>query len=410
MAKVSDNERYPVEVSNISKEGEVEVVNNNVKLICYRDPVPGTTKFNYPFYYASVYDLLNPKTAIDQSIRQYVVLRRKPLQDAYDTFNFLSLCEHPNILKPYGFWEDNDNKGFIAFPRVKGTLGNLPTDELFSVEIDANKVTWLKGFSPSGMQIIRDIVSSVHYVNERYPQAGTSSSGSAIPPLTMFPLELASHKILYEKIPTGEYKIFLGDISTTNHWPKTMKKIEDLKRHNWNCLGKYISTIMAGHKPNTELIHLVDVLIKDILWEPALWGSKIKMRFVREIVWCLENDKTGGRKSTLSKLSPLGLQDCITKLGLNYNEAKSLLSSVMLLRNKIVAHQDDPYQNYTGPKEQIGVAKALLEKLVLDSKPAYMIKLIEEIRKLNWIGESPLVRSLTSYVKAFDPNLKIRTS
>lgn len=70
----------------------------------------------------------------------------------------------------------------------------------------------------------RDIVSSVHYVNERYPQAGTSSSGSAIPPLTMFPLELASHKILYEKIPTGEYKIFLGDISTTNHWPKTMKK------------------------------------------------------------------------------------------------------------------------------------------------------------------------------------------
>jgi hypothetical protein len=134
------------------------------------------------------------------------------------------------------------------------------------------------------------------------------------------------------------------------------------------------------------------------------------MRFVREIVWCLENDKTGGRKSTLSKLSPLGLQDCITKLGLNYNEAKSLLSSVMLLRNKIVAHQDDPYQNYTGPKEQIGVAKALLEKLVLDSKPAYMIKLIEEIRKLNWIGESPLVRSLTSYVKAFDPNLKIRTS
>uniref|UniRef100_A0A0E0J2E9 Protein kinase domain-containing protein n=1 Tax=Oryza nivara TaxID=4536 RepID=A0A0E0J2E9_ORYNI len=364
MAKVSDNERYPVEVSNISKEGEVEVVNNNVKLICYRDPVPGTTKFNYPFYYASVYDLLNPKTAIDQSIRQYVVLRRKPLQDAYDTFNFLSLCEHPNILKPYGFWEDNDNKGFIAFPRVKGTLGNLPTDELFSVEIDANKVTWLKGFSPSGMQIIRDIVSSVHYVNERYPQAGTSSSGSAIPPLTMFPLELASHKILYEKIPTGEYKIFLGDISTTNHWPKTMKKIEDLKRHNWNCLGKYISTIMVGHKPNTELIHLVDVLIKD----------------------------------------------CITKLGLNYNEAKSLLSSVMLLRNKIVAHQDDPYQNYTGPKEQIGVAKALLEKLVLDSKPAYMIKLIEEIRKLNWIGESPLVRSLTSYVKAFDPNLKIRTS
>lgn len=73
----------------------------------------------------------------------------------HDTFNFLSLCEHPNILKPYGFWEDNDNKGFIAFPRVKGTLGNLPTDELFSVEIDANKVTWLKGFSPSGMQIIR---------------------------------------------------------------------------------------------------------------------------------------------------------------------------------------------------------------------------------------------------------------
>lgn len=39
------------------------------------------------------------------------------------------------------------------------------------------------------------------------------------------------------------------------------------------------------------------------------------------------------------------------------------------------------------------MAKALLEKLVLDSKPAYMIKLIEEIRKLNWIGESPLVRS-----------------
>lgn len=51
----------------------------------------------------------------------------------------------------------------------------------------------------------------------------------------------------------------------------------------------------------------------------------------------------------LSKKPSLGLQPCINKLGVQHRET-NLLDSVTFLRNKIVAHQDDLYRHYSGPK------------------------------------------------------------
>lgn len=41
----------------------------------------------------------------------------------------------------------------------------------------------------------------------------------------------------------------------------------------------------------------------------------------------------------------------------------------------------------------MGVDKTTIERFVQKINPKYMIKLVKEIRQLNWIEDSPLLRS-----------------
>lgn len=85
----------------------------------------------------------------------------------------------------------------------------------------------------------------------------------------------------------------------------------------------------------------------EIVWEPGLWPAHIKINFIREVFWCIDNSKA--KEEILKSKNSLGLKGCIQKLGFDNNDA-NLLDSVIFLRKKVVAHQDSSYESYTGDK------------------------------------------------------------
>jgi hypothetical protein len=78
----------------------------------------------------------------------------------------------------------------------------------------------------------------------------------------------------------------------------------------------------------------------------------MKIHFIREVYYSIHIDSTKRRSSVLTSKAELGLHDVITSLGVTFTD-DNLLGSVNFLRNKLVAHQDDPFMNYKGDKVRI---------------------------------------------------------
>ncbi|EEC68253.1 hypothetical protein OsI_36274 [Oryza sativa Indica Group] len=176
--------------------------------------------------------------------------------------------------------------------------------------------------------------------------------------------------------------------------------VDVIKRLNWEAAATFLDELHKNMlEPNDEMKHLKDKLKKnppanysDLLWEPSLWTTYVKIHFLREIFWCIESDEVT-RKLVLRKMDPLGIESCMVKLGYSAGKEKSLLHSIKFLRKRVVAHQDTTYLNYKGDKNDVGECKRLVELLVHKSKADYMIELVSHIRQLGWVMESPILRS-----------------
>ncbi|XP_062207213.1 uncharacterized protein LOC133908977 isoform X1 [Phragmites australis] len=87
------------------------------------------------------------------------------------------------------------------------------------------------------------------------------------------------------------------------------------------------------------------------------------MQFIWEIFWLLDADPK--KKDELKAKPTLGLKAFIDILRYPWNEKKNLHHDSSFLRNKIIAHQDGPYQVYSGPK--VNDEEVYLDALVMVS-------------------------------------------
>uniref|UniRef100_A0A0E0MFT4 Uncharacterized protein n=1 Tax=Oryza punctata TaxID=4537 RepID=A0A0E0MFT4_ORYPU len=273
----------------------------------------------------------------------YFILPRDiyPHVAAVRIYGLLIKCQHPHCLKPTGLWichNDKDegsgkegvraDEAFITFPPIDGLLVDVPTEDLFLLE---------KGS----------------------PQSNPSADDA---------------------------KKEEGSPKPTAHEPT----VDDIKNANWAAIGTCLSTICRSCdvKLNMELEHFVNKLSEkskkgpmlnynDIVWEPGLWPAHIKINFIREVFWCIDNSKA--KEEILKSKNSLGLKGCILKLGFDNNDA-NLLDSVIFLRKKVVAHQDSSYESYTGDKGHVGSDKTTIEAFIKKNKPDYMINLAKEAK------------------------------
>lgn len=104
----------------------------------------------------------------------------------------------------------------------------------------------------------------------------------------------------------------------------------------------------------------------ELLWEPGVWEADLKMEYIREVWWHVDRQRPPADETTvklkdtangklLSKKPPLGIFDCIVKLleTDHVKVEKMLMDSVQHLRDCIVAHQDQSYLAYQGPKVSV---------------------------------------------------------
>lgn len=77
-----------------------------------------------------------------------------------------------------------------------------------------------------------------------------------------------------------------------------------------------------------------------------------------------------------------------------------MLDSLEHLRTYIVAHPDMSY-NSTDEQDKLKFDKVRCERLIQKVKGDYMIKLRKEIRNLEWITESPVLRDQNNYMERF---------
>jgi hypothetical protein len=74
---------------------------------------------------------------------------------AFEAFEFLNACSHPNIAKPIGVWEDEAKKlGYIVFQNFDGALSSVPKQVIFEVENLLEPKPAMHGFSEKGFNIL----------------------------------------------------------------------------------------------------------------------------------------------------------------------------------------------------------------------------------------------------------------
>ncbi|XBI79996.1 hypothetical protein VPH35_089278 [Triticum aestivum] len=273
--------------------------------------------------------------------------------------------------------------------------------------------------------MLMEIFSAVNYVNTQYKQDAESRHA----------LKLVDSTIFYRTTAEDEVEAVLGvfhgcegetemlQIQNKPHDPMIFKRgptVEELERYNWTSTGDYIKGYFKGCVANDEIKHLVEFLkgasanYDDLHWEPGLWEADIKMQFIREIWWHVEQQRgsvklielreTEKGKVLNSIRRPLGIIECIRKLAEPEKAARiveaTLLDSVRHLRDSVVAHHGGSINAYQGAKEDVR-DKVNLERLIQKAKGDYMIKLVREIRPLKWITESPVLRDQNNYMECF---------
>uniref|UniRef100_A0A0D3HMC2 Uncharacterized protein n=1 Tax=Oryza barthii TaxID=65489 RepID=A0A0D3HMC2_9ORYZ len=389
---------------------------NYRRLIVYKKLIHGTV-----LHYAAI-------NCGDFTLQYCAAQLVQRLDDAEHMYGLLNRCQHPNILKPTDFWpwehfdalkKHNKAEAFITYPLIDGSLLDVPMEDLFLIEkfIENDKPKCRAyGFTDEGSKDICDILSAVSYINDQLPttiNSGSTSSkyenesqGTSFP---LSPLRIYNGQIYYNKMAEGQYQILFGNFYTElpNHMRDKNSRgrkaptVDVIKRLNWEAAATFLDELLHKNmlEPNDEMKHLKDKLKKnppanysDLLWEPGLWTTYVKIHFLREIFWCIESDEVT-RKLVLRKMDPLGIDSCMVKLGYSAGKEKSLLHSIKFLRKRVVAHQDTTYLNYKGDKNDVGECKRLVELLVQKSKADYMIELVSHIRQLGWVMESPILRS-----------------
>ncbi|XP_037437815.1 uncharacterized protein LOC119305392 [Triticum dicoccoides] len=335
--------------------------------------------------------------------------------DAVEICRTLVTYTHPNVLKPIGIWKSKDDKAYLAFDEVHGSLKKKGNGYIFSIEDSS-----IYGFSANGLKAFREIFSAVNYVNTQYKQDAESRHA----------LKLVDSTIFYRTTAEDEVEAVLGVLYVKNPGPlanlKTKTRgsrgptVEELERYNWTSTGDYIKGYFKGCVANDEIKHLVEFLkgasanYDDLHWEPGLWEADIKMQFIREIWWHVEQQRgsvklielreTEKGKVLNSIRRPLGIIECIRKLAEPEKAARiveaTLLDSVRHLRDSVVAHHGGSINAYQGAKEDVR-DKVNLERLIQKAKGDYMIKLVREIRPLKWITESPVLRDQNNYMECF---------
>lgn len=349
---------------------------------------------------------------------------------AFEAFEFLNACSHPNIAKPIGVWEDEAKKlGYIVFQNFDGALSSVPKQVIFEVENLLEPKPAMHGFSEKGFNILWDLMSAVNYVNDHYQQEPSQTENY----LPLKSLRMEACTVFFQLKEEGDYLVLLTDFEIdTGESSQNIKghkrrgakakarssgeqpDVHQIRTRNWNNMGEYISQLCAGCSANFEVTHLIDSLkneaakYDDLLWEAGLWDLTTKIYFLHEIFWCY--DKAPGLKADLNERLPLGLQSCIIKLNVREkanNELSgvtppimkewSLYKSLHFLRVFLFAHQADILEKYSGPKGDIQDRKSA-ERFVLEHKSDYMVRIIEEIRDLKCIKTSPYLRSRHNYM------------
>ncbi|TVU25233.1 hypothetical protein EJB05_27722 [Eragrostis curvula] len=277
----------------------------------------------------------------------------KKTDEAFNMYNTLIMCEHPNILEPIGVWLDpsDNNKAYVAVNPLDIALSSLETDWLFDVE-----GTNLNGFSELGFRVFREIFSAIAYVNTNYKGEATSSANNN--QIELFPMMLEPRNIFlrYDELL---WKQGIWDVDTKMHF------------------------------------------IREVFW---LLDDQRNIKDPKRDTFA----KTE-RGKKLMKQKALGLLPLMTQFSppKDHNDQElaikddNMLHSFLFLRNKIVAHFDEEYIMFKGNKDDIGTSKFTRERYVRKSKPDYMIKLAKAIRALGWIQESPVTRGETDYMATF---------
>lgn len=378
---------------------------------------------------------------------------------ALETLQVLNACSHPNIAKPIGFWEDKKKKqGYILFHNFDGLLSSLPKDCIFEVddEDQPEGQPSISGFSKAGLNMMREVVSAVKYVNDHYQQEAPQAE-NCIPVKS---LNIESVTVFYQLKADGHYLVLLSDIEDNIHkcekdksknvigktkekkkapfrtWqprdfvkkekaiagnPGEVPDVRMICSKNWNNVGKYIAQLSGEWTVNFEVNHLVGrlkeegVKYDDLVWEAGLWDLSTKVQFIREIFWFYDKNTT--RLGELVKKDPLGLQSCIDRLGVMVTkdrgtpfetteimDERNLFNSLDFLRIFILAHQAKVLKGISGPKVVAPDQKSA-ERFVSKKKPDYYVILIKEIRSLNWFKTSPFLRSGHNYMVDFQENL-----
>ncbi|KAL6659846.1 hypothetical protein ACP70R_002675 [Stipagrostis hirtigluma subsp. patula] len=322
---------------------------------------------------------------------------------------------HPRDDRENGMDKEKIFRAFITFPLIDGALKDVPRENIFLVQKDGTQSTAF-GFTPQGSEIFCDIFGAVEYINRLYEEVAnspSSASSSASPasrvPFSLCSLKLNSGRILYNKLAEGEYQVLIWvDFFTEEQEKKKYKrarepKVDDIWSANWSTIETYLTSLWESFKvmPNEELKLLAITLSKklpngaenrrytELLWQPGLWTVYIKINFIRDVYWYF--DQTKAREDILKSKDSLGLSAVITKLGFDLPD-NNLYDSIMFLRKKVVAHQDSSYEAYKGDKDDVGIDKTTIEIFIQKTNSNYMIQMVEEIRKLNWMQSSPLTR------------------
>uniref|UniRef100_A0A0D9XW96 Protein kinase domain-containing protein n=1 Tax=Leersia perrieri TaxID=77586 RepID=A0A0D9XW96_9ORYZ len=402
---------------------EFKVQTNDRRLVITDDEVPGSkSRLKYAW---------TTGRKLSSRMLWRVVTRKKSMIEAYREFNLLVGCQHRNILKPLGVWpcKDDPTSGYIMFPHVDGAISEVPKDTLY---VEDNNV--IHGFTKNGYTILRDILSVVQHVNIYYEHVEASRSLDGDEPsldddepsldddepsldddpLQLIPLDVSLDCIYYIRNAVGEYHVYLGNFSAESLPPQLVKacrrqrrgrrrkfiKANVLVRSNWNAVGTYLDMLCCGRSTDQEIAHLIDSLkspsanYADLIWEPGLWTVSEKMMLLREVAWVLESDPE--KVTELAGKPCLGIELFAIKVVLTEWKGKNMYNDIMTVRNKIVGHQSSVYHKYSGPKEEIGIDKATIMKLLWKEAPEFMLKLVEEIHALNWSIISPYRRSATS--------------
>ncbi|KAL6659656.1 hypothetical protein ACP70R_002485 [Stipagrostis hirtigluma subsp. patula] len=391
------------------KDVMVCIAEEHQVLIVYREKLPGVGS-----HYAGL--------KCNERIYSCVARPYSNLDEAMHTYDLLLSCKHPNLLCPLGLWSCEDKDGstkteeekkeglkeeeiraFITFPIFSGALMDIQRDEILIVEDDSPQCQAF-GFTHQGSKLFCDIFKFVEFINGLY--------GASFP---LIPLRINSNRIVYKKVAEGQYQVFVWAdffINLPVHMRRKTKSgkpidptVDDIRTANWNFIGKCLKDFLKTWDvtPNVELMHLATALNSkapnygDLMWEPGLWSVNIKIHFIREVYWCIDNQSA--REGLLKSKASLGLEGCILKLRFTLQD-ENLLDSIMFLRKKIVAHQDDLY-SYGGEKADLGRHNRIIEIEIQKEKPDYMLKLVKELRQLNWIEISPALRSSTAYIEHF---------